>query len=185
MGGSENSCTRFQNSRPRSSPRYHRPGALTAPVLDPLWPGRAPWSPLAALGADPVGYRSARGRQDPHPTAGRFPGPWAPLSYPTEWPTSGPPGPPPVGPGIQVPPGPPVWGSWEGVYRPPGTPYLGGPGRGYFGGPRTPLGDPLGGGPRPPLGRGPPGGPPGGPGTRGCTFSRVFNNSPSRDRCWH
>ena len=58
---------------------FHRPGALTAPVPDPLWPGRAPWSPLAALGAHPVGYRSARGRQDPHPTAGRFPGPWAPL----------------------------------------------------------------------------------------------------------
>ena len=32
---------------------------------------------------------------------------------------------------------------------------------------------------------GPPrGGSPGGPGARGCTFSRVFNNSPSRDRCW-
>ena len=142
----------------------HRPGA---------WPSLArqgPWSPLAALGAHPVGYQSARGRQDPHPTAGRFPGPWAPLSYPTEWPTSGPPGPPPVGPGIQVPPGPPVWGSWEGVYRPPGTPHLGGPGRGYFGGPRTPLGDPLGGGPRPPWAGAPPGGRPGARGPGGVHF---------------
>ena len=92
------------------------------------------------------------------------------MSYPTEWPTSGPPGPPPVGPGIQVPPGPPVWGSWEGVYRPPGTPHLGGPGRGYFGGPRTPLGDPLGGGPRPPWAGAPPGGRPGARGPGGVHF---------------
>ena len=57
---------------------------ITAPVLSPprcltLSGPAGPWSPLAALGAHPVGYRSARGRQDPHPTAGRFPGPWAPL----------------------------------------------------------------------------------------------------------
>ena len=45
----------------------------------------------------------------------------------------------------------------------------------------TPGKGPPEGGPGPPLG-GPLGGPPGG--SRGCTFSRVFNNSPSRDRCW-
>merc|ERR1712035_194863 len=45
----------------------------------------------------------------------------------------------------------------------------------------------MGRGSQAPLGRGPPGGTPGGPGGPGgpgCTFSRVFNNSPSRDRCW-
>ena len=47
---------------------------------------------------------------------------------------------------------------------------------------RPPPGrDPPEGGPGPPLG-GPLGAPRGG--SRGCTFSRVFNNSPSRDRCW-
>ena len=75
---------------------------------------------------------------------------------------------PPVGPGRP-----------EGVPGLLGTPPCGGvPGVGTLRASTGPLPRPP---PDPPGGGSRPGGP-GGP--RGCTFSRVFNNSPSRDRCW-
>ena len=128
----------------------------------------------------------------PHPTAGHFPGPWPPChirlsglhldrQVPLQSGGSAGPGPPSGGSG------PPGRGSQMGVFWCPGTPHFGGSGRGYFEGPGPPLETPLGGGPGPPIlgvrGAPRPGGPGGAPGTPGCTFSRVFNNSPSRDRC--
>ena len=72
---------------------------------------------------------------------------------------------------------------------PVASPGTGAPRDPQGGAPRDPPGRgskwaPRGGSPDPPWGA-PPGGPPGTPrGGGGCTFSRVFNNSPSRDRCW-
>ena len=113
----------------RSGPGYHRPGALTAPVPGPLWPARA-LVPLAALGAHPVGYRSARGRQDPHPTAGRFPGPWPPCHIRLS--------------GLHLDRQVPLQSGR--VYRSPRDPQFGGPGRGYTGPPGPPIWGVLGGG---------------------------------------
>ena len=67
--------------------------------------------------------------------------------------------------------------------HPASVPGTGSPGWGPWGPPQAPRrGVPEGAPGTPPPG-GPPGPPPDPP-RGGCTFSRVFNNSPSRDRCW-
>ena len=76
--------------------------------------------------------------------------------------------------------------SLEGGPRrgPPVGPRNGEPRMGALGSSPGPPERGPGGGPGAPPARGAPGTPPRTPPRGGCTFSRVFNNSPSRDRCW-
>ena len=109
---------------------FHRPGALTAPVPDPLWPGRAPGRPWLRW----VHIQSGTGLLGAVRTLTRpqvvFRGPGPPCHIRLS--------------GLHLDRQVPLQSGR--VYRSPRDPQFGGPGRGYTGPPGPPIWGVLGGG---------------------------------------